>query len=147
MKRWAVGITVLYVSFVVAVIIMVVYMNNADFDLVDENYYEKEIKYQQHIDKVKRTSDNNMDIHISYKDNKLYLNFSEGLRYSDCTGEIFFYYPAFKKDDFKIQINVNNLGKQVIDVSERVAKGNWIIKIDWKYKNKSYYSEETIYID
>jgi len=147
MKRWAVGITVLYSTFVIAVIAMVIFMNNADFDLVDENYYEKEIKYQQHIDKVKRTFDENMDISIRYEGNKLFLNFSEDLNYSDCTGKIFFYYPAFKKDDFKIQMNVNSLGKQIIDVSESVAKGNWIIKIDWEYNNTSYYSEETIYID
>jgi len=147
MKRWAVGIIILYVTFVVAVITMVVFMNSTNFDLVVEDYYEKDINYQQHIDKVKRTSDDKMDIIISYNENKLVLKFSDNLNYSTCKGEVFFYYPAFKKDDFKVKMNVDSLGKQIINISGNVKKGNWLVKIDWIYQGKSYYSEENIFID
>jgi len=147
MKRWAVGITILYVTFVVAVVTMVIFMNSTNFDLVVEDYYEKDINYQKHIDKVKRTSDDKMDIIISYNDNKLLLKFSDKINYSNCNGEVFFYYPAFKKEDFKVKLNIDSKGNQIIDISESVKKGNWLVKIDWIYQGKSYYSEENIFID
>ena len=48
--NWDVRIAVLYISFVIMIIAMVIFSLTRDIPLVNDNYYEEEIKYQQQID-------------------------------------------------------------------------------------------------
>ena len=53
---WGTGIAATYIIFVLATLGMTYAMMTKNVDLVSTNYYEKEIKYQEQIDKINNTS-------------------------------------------------------------------------------------------
>lgn len=53
--NWALGVTAIYGGFVLFLIGFFIISTLNKVDLVEDNYYDKEIAYQQHIDKVRRT--------------------------------------------------------------------------------------------
>lgn len=52
---WGIKIFSLYGIFVLFVLAMVLFTMTKDVGLVTDNYYEKELTHQEHIDKLKRT--------------------------------------------------------------------------------------------
>ena len=55
-SNWGKGITILISGFVIFMLGLVGFASFQSFNLVETDYYQKEINYQDHIDKVKRTS-------------------------------------------------------------------------------------------
>ena len=53
---WPLGIGIIYGLFVVFLLIYLVYANFNTVDLVTKDYYAKDLKYQQQIDRQDRTS-------------------------------------------------------------------------------------------
>ena len=52
---WAVGITLLYSTFVVIMISFLIFTRFQKVNLVSEDYYEKGLQYQQQIEALRRT--------------------------------------------------------------------------------------------
>ena len=55
--NWGKGIAAVYICFVVIILGFVFYFMNQDVDLVTHKYYDEEIKYQEQIERMKRTNE------------------------------------------------------------------------------------------
>ncbi len=119
------------------------YMMNQDVDLVTDNYYDKEVKYQQQIDTEKRTDALEKNIDVNILNNTLIVTFPDS---SNVNGELYFYRPSDFKKDFKIPIKIDNKREQAVNIS-KVEKGYWKLKVSWNMNNYEYYSEKSIYIN
>ena len=64
--NWGWGIFLTIVIFMGIIVAIVASMMNREVDLVTDRYYDKEIKFQQQIDKEKRTAALNENIKIDY---------------------------------------------------------------------------------
>jgi hypothetical protein len=49
--NWGIGITIFISAFILLNIIFIIFASGQKVDLVTEKYYEKELKYQEVIDK------------------------------------------------------------------------------------------------
>src|SRR5689334_8472286 len=136
---WGKKILFLYLSFVVLIVGMVSYTMTKNVDLVSSNYYEKEIKYQDQIDKINHSKSLKEGLKISYTDGKINLIFPLVTKNGQVTGEINFYRPADSKKDFKTAINTEN-NKQFI-ITDKMDKGLWKIQVNWKMDGVEYYNE------
>ena len=123
--------------------VRVVYFMNQDVNLVTDHYYDKEIKYQQQIDKEERTAKLGEDIKIDYSGNLLTITFPKDEK---PTGDFYFYRPANLHKDFKIPINTDNNYTQLLDVS-KLDKGLWKLQINWSVNKKDYYTEKTLMLN
>jgi len=141
---WGKKILFLYLSFVVLIIGMVSYTMTKNVDLVSPNYYDKEIKYQEQIDKINNTKSLKEGLKIIYSEGQINLVFPTLTKNGQVSGEINFYRPADSKKDFKVSINTENY-KQVIRI-DKMEKGLWKIQVNWKMNGIEYYTEETIII-
>lgn len=142
---WGKKIAVLYIGFVVLTLAFVFFAMNQRVDLVTDNYYEKELKYQEQIDKSKRTKElkEKTDIQISDKNVKIkFPNLPEKNNQKDF---VLFYRPSDPTKDIKIQISPDSLGYQIIP-TEKFAKGFWKIKLNWTSGGAEYYEESIINI-
>ena len=54
--NWGIKLIIGYSIFVVITLGMIFFTTTLNTDKVIDNYYEAEINYQQHIDKIKRTN-------------------------------------------------------------------------------------------
>ena len=67
--RWPVGIAVIYIFFMVVVIGVVIFSTYHKVDLVSDDYYEQEMRYQQQIDRIERAGSLSKSVEWIYDQN------------------------------------------------------------------------------
>ncbi len=143
--NWGTGIVIVFVVFMSVNISTAVYLMNQDVNLVADDYYDQEIKYQKQIDRIKRTNKLDEKNIIVFNRSAINVTIPESLRSKDLTGEIYFYRPSDQKSDIKIPLYPDTLGVQVIPVSN-LEKGLWAVKVNWLTGENEYFAEERIFI-
>jgi hypothetical protein len=143
--NWGTGIFIVIALFFVAIIAFFIYINQLDINLVEDNYYEKELAYQQKIDKIDNTSSLAGKISLAQEPGVMIIRFPAIGKELKPEGTVLFYRPSDPKKDFTIPLQLNDSLQQIIGVSG-IDPGRWTIKIDWKMGGKDYYFEEGIII-
>ena len=143
--NWGIKIALLYTSFVALVIVMVVMSMHQKIDLVSEDYYNKELAFQNQIDEMKNANALTSTITHAFTNSELELQFQPEFKSKKLTGEIVFFRPSDASKDFKTSIVLNEDGKQKIGLSN-LSKGMYKMQISWKDEKTPYFSEETIVI-
>lgn len=122
-------------------------MTQQHIDLVSENYYQNEIEYQQHLDRVMNTrriqSGLNSSIKMTYQPDQQQVIFV--LPTSLQKGTITFYRPADRQQDFHVTIPAQHPTRQVIS-TQSLAKGNWRVQFSWSDGQRDYYKEEQFFL-
>lgn len=143
---WGTGIVIVFIVFMSVTILTVVYMMNQDVNLVADDYYDQEIRYQEQIDRIKRTNKLDEKNIIIYDKKIVRVIIPNVFLNKNYTGEIHFYRPSDAKRDIKIPLQTDSLGMQVIPVS-RLEKGLWTVKVNWIKDEDEYFAEERIFLN
>ncbi len=112
-------------------------MATAKVDLVQKDYYQKELNYQKHINQVNNSS--------AFKTIKTmtYLPEMQALRIGFPTpvskGEITFFRPSDKGLDFTVLIKKTSLFNYS---TEKLKKGHWKVQVTWSDGALEYYLED-----
>lgn len=142
---WGKGIILIYAVFVTGIAVMVYTSMTKDTELVTKNYYEKELKYQEQIDKINNSNELNKNLRIEAKDNMLVIIFPNDELSKNISGEVSFYRPSDAKSDFTIPVEVNGKREQAI-ATDRLQKGLWKVMVNWNNGGVNYYKEEKVMI-
>jgi len=143
--NWGTAIVIAFVGFIGFIMYFVVNMaanDKYDHDLVVEDYYQQELKFQTDIDKEENSKTLNTNVSWTKTKEGLLINFPEDLDIKSITGKVFLYRPSNKQLDFETTISLSNHNLLIPD--NRLLDGRWNIKIDWNYKNNSYLFKEDI---
>lgn len=143
---WGTGILIVIIIFMVLTITTVVFLMNQKVDLVTDNYYAKEIKYQQQIDKMNRTNEFGDEIKIIADANAVRLIFPVVLTQKKIDGTVHFYRPSDSARDFILPLSIDTTNQQIIPVNN-LARGYWKVKIDWTQDEVEYYKETSLIIN
>ena len=140
--NWGKGIIIVFVIFFAGMAFMAYKSITKNIDLVAQNYYEKEIKYQDQIDKINKTNSLNEKLKIVSTESSIIISYphATGLK-----GEISFYRPSDAKKDFRLPIEAGKDNKQIIN-TQTLQKGLWKVQISWNTSGQDYYNEEKIMI-
>ncbi len=145
--NWGTGIVIAFILFIAFILYFVVNMNankKYDYDLVTDDYYKEELKYQESIDKEKNTKSLKSNIKLKQTEQGLIVIFPEDLDYELIDGKVFLYRPSNKQLDLKIPISLSNHYLLIPD--DRLLDGRWNISVDWTYEEVEYlYKEEIVY--
>lgn len=145
---WGVKIIIVFAVFAAGIFSMVAVSMMNDTDLVNENYYEQEIKYQDQIDLLNKSVHLNERIFLTQEGNELILDVS-GLQSSDGNnyeGSIFFYRGSDAKKDFDVKFNPDEKGIQKID-AVKLEKGYWKVRLKLKQNSEDYFVEKKIFVN
>ena len=143
---WGTGILITIIIFMSITVLTGVFLMNQDVQLVTENYYEKDLKYQQQIDKLNRTAALEEKVEIIFDGLNVEVIFPSSFTEDKISGEIYFYRPSDKSKDFIIQLTLNSEAGQIIPVT-RIDKGFWRIKLSWTSDGIEYYNERAITVN
>jgi hypothetical protein len=143
--NWGTGIFVVIVLFLLAVIAFFIFINTLDINLVEDNYYEKELAYQERIDKINNTAALAGEINISVEPGILTIRFPAIDSAFTPVGKIWLYRPSDPKKDVILPLELDKTYQQVLDIS-KMDKGKWTIKLEWEMGGRDYYFEEGIII-
>jgi hypothetical protein len=144
--NWGVGIAIFYVAFVLATLGTVIFSTFQRTDLVEDNYYEKELKYQEKIESQFRTKELEFPLELIQGASTIAVKFPEYFKNQNIKGVYHFYKPSNSSYDKKITIALNDDSFQTID-TRNFQKGFWRLKIDWMAGDSAYYMEKTININ
>ena len=143
--NWGTGIVIAFVIFMGGTISTAVFLMNKDVNLVADDYYDQEINYQQHIDRMERTSQLEEKQIIFFDGSTVKITIPKVLVSKRLSGEIYFYRPSDSNSDIKIPLVPDSLGVHIIPVKS-LEKGYWRIKVSWLSNGKDYFSEDRILI-
>jgi hypothetical protein len=147
-KSWPLGIAIIYLSFVFLLIAFGIYSRFQQVDLVTEDYYEQELKYQQQINRINRAQSLSEPVnwkHDNYND-RLLLKFPKEIDPLKVKGHILFFRPSDAKQDKLTALNLTSENTQTIN-TKTLSSGFWKLKIFWQIDNIEYYKEGNLVID
>lgn len=140
--NWGRSILLVYVAFVVIMLVMVVKSFSNGFDMVSEDYYADELKYQDRIDATNNAAPFADSIDVAVGQRSIDIRFPASLAGIE-GGEAYFYKPSNAKEDLRSALKPDANGMQQFQKSE-FSEGVYRLKMTWTMQDKQYYVEKLI---
>ena len=145
--NWGTAIVIAFIGFIGFILYFVISISTDstyDHDLVVEDYYQQELKFQNDIDKENNSKTLANNISWKKTNDGIVIMFPETLDVELIKGKVFLYRPSNKQLDFETEISLSNHNLLIPD--NRLLDGRWNIKVDWFYEDTSYmYKKEILY--
>ncbi|AOW20655.1 FixH family protein [Urechidicola croceus] len=141
--NWGTGIVIAFLLFMSFILFFVIKSSTQDqykYDLVSEEYYKDELKYQVEIDKLNNAK--SLKIEINKVDKGIEIKFPVNFNANNTDGLVSFYRPSNKVLDFKLPLEIAKNRMLISD--EKLVQGNWNISIDFENNSKEYLIKKTI---
>ena len=123
--NWGYGIAVFYILFVLSLAYQLYRSMQYDRNLVVEDYYARDLAYQEQFDRIENSLNEKVDIGIETLNGQLILIFPP--EHIQPVGELQFYRP----DDQFFTMDASELGP-----------GRWKIQASWSWEGKDYFIEK-----
>ena len=137
--NWGYKMMLVYLTFVTMMLVFVYNSFKVNIDLVEENYYNSEIKYQTKIEEIDNVNAKNVSFKIEETKDTLTAMFSE----KNVLGSILFYKPNDAKKDFTREIQNGSVSVS----KKKMGVGKWILKSNWKHNNTDFYQEKVFFVN
>ena len=142
--NWGGYIFLSFVVFAIFIITLVVMTMQEDVNLVAEDYYQQEMKYQDQIDRIENTSQlEPIDLKANYTDQVVVLTFPETFLNKEIRGDIHFFRPSDSSLDHRVKLDLGEGLIQQVGM-ENLSKGLWRVKISWSDGEKEFYFEKVL---
>lgn len=144
--NWGTAIVLAFIAFIGFIVILVVQMTTNekyDYDMVTEEYYKKELTFQDQLDKQVLTNDRKMAPNILISENGIDIQFPGNLNEKNIKGTVFLYRPSNKQLDFEVPISLST--SHLLIPKNRLLDGRWNIEINFTYNNESFLTKKEIW--
>ena len=141
---WGHGISAVIALIVISFSTVAIKSMNKDHQLVADDYYALEMKYQNQIDKKNNVISDKKSVNwkMGASGFTLQMNAEDAKKIK---GEVYFFRPSDSKLDFKLDLTMDEQGKLMVPASKFV-KGYYNLSVDWEVDGKKYFHKENIYI-
>jgi len=137
---WGIKITILYVAFIGMILFMVIRTMTEKVDLVTEDYYQKELQFEQQITQDNAAKNLGANPSITIQGDQIKIAFPDTIAHQSVNGTINFYRPSDSSKDVLLPLKPNANGQQEIELSQFI-KGLYQVKINWTAATQEYYYE------
>ena len=137
--NWGTGIVLAFVAFIAFIMYFVVLSTRdpaSNHDLVTEDYYKQELKYQEELDASRNLEQFGSGVRASITEQGLRIEFPESMDPEKIKGTVSLYRPSNKQLDFETPIQVSN--QQMLIPKSRLLDGRWDIRVYWTYEGTPY---------
>ena len=145
--NWGTGLAigmVLFIGFIMFFVVQILTNKKYDYDLVTEDYYQKEMVYQKELDALQNSNSLENNLVGKRTEEGWEITFPEDIDYTAISGTVLLYRPSSKKLDFQLPIELSSSVLLIPD--NRMVGGRWNTIVNWNYKGKDYlYKKEIIY--
>ncbi|MEI6947193.1 FixH family protein [Paraflavisolibacter sp. H34] len=140
---WGYKIAGAYITFVIGILFLVFQANRQTFDLVTEDYYGEELKFQNVIDRRQRASELSALPQITYAGGELKLALPSEFVGKEVKGELYLYRPSDARKDIRKSFSVTGTDCNVLLPGG--LSGMYDIKLSWQSGGQSFYHEQKIF--
>jgi len=142
---WGTKIAMLYISFVLLIIFMVVLSMNQKIELVSKDYYAQELVYQNKIDEMNNANALSESVESTITLEGLTLTFPKNFKSSKVNGTVLFFRPSDASKDYKTTVVLNDNLQQNIS-KNNLSSGMYKMQLSWSANDKNYFIEKVIVI-
>lgn len=143
--NWGNKILIGFSTFVVGISCMVYVAMKQTNEMIDDNYYEKELKYQSKIDASKALTALDEKITIVDSADFIKIKFPRLAINSSPTGTIECIRTSEKKRDVNTVLKVDNDGIQLLPKANFIH-GQYELRIDWVNAGVTYFHQQVLNI-
>ena len=143
--NWGTGIVIALALMMSGMLVLVYIATSQDYSLVEKDYYQKEIAYQQQIDKINNAAGLKEKISCTQKVNGLEICFPHFFDTDTLQGTIHLYSPLSSKNDRTVPIRLDGNLSQLVSI-DNLPKGKYKVKVDWTARQTPYYEELEIFL-
>ena len=145
--NWGWGIAIVYTGFVCFMLFMVWMSTQLKTELVTNDYYGKELKFQEQLDKMRRS--NVLTDTVSWmvvNKKEVRLQFPHEVNGKEVKAQILFYRPDNSLHDFNVTCQPDSTGICVVN-SDKFLHGAYKMEVDWSAGKETYYTEGVVNIN
>ena len=144
---WPIGIIVVCSLFFCGTVGLIVMACSQREDLVSDNYYEQELKYQGQIDRAERTRREASQTAVAYDAARQQITVSlpPGQAQGNLSGTVELYRPSAANLDRSMKFSPDASGVQRLDAST-LAPGLWKVRVSWTCDQRNYYVEQKVVV-
>lgn len=140
---WGHKIAFAYLAFVAGIMFLVYKASQQKFDLVTEDYYGEELKYQNVIDQKGRVAQLSAAPVITHSVNEVNIQLPGEFNGKEVKGELYLYRPSDATKDLRKAFTINgNYFKLELPQS---LSGIYDVKLSWQAEGQSFYNEQKIF--
>jgi hypothetical protein len=144
---WPYGIIATLVVFACGLAAIAVTAVRQNMDLVRNDYYEADLRYQTQIDRLNRTAgladETAIEFRVAERTIELRLPAGHGARQP--SGSIQIYRPSDAALDRQLELSTDTAGAQRIDARE-MATGLWKLKVTWQVGGEEFFVDRVVVI-
>ena len=144
---WPYGIITAFVIFISGTIGLILLACSHKMDLVNANYYEQEIRFQNHIDTVRRTQALGTAAVIAFDPatQKIAISIPHSTADSGIVGSVHLYRPSAASLDRELSL-ATSPDTQFIDTSA-LKPGLWSVRVSWRANDRDFFIERKIIVE
>ena len=143
--NWGTGITIAIILFMAFIVTLVVIVSNASVELVSENYYDLEMKYEDRIVAKSNAVKFQDSIEINQFNGNIFVQFPTHFNSEDIEGQVHLYRSSNVSMDVIVPMSDLKDGQIIIPESD-ITPGKYSLQISWKDATKNYYLDKLIIV-
>jgi nitrogen fixation protein FixH len=146
--HWGHGIATAATLFIAFISAMVYRSMQEKVEFVTDHYYDRELKYQQHIDREKNALALAMNMSVDYQPDPAHIviRYPDDMPAAELSGDIDFYRPDNSDLDFRVAVRPDTSHEQVVP-ARAMKHGLWKVKVNWNRGTTPYYFEKRIFVN
>ena len=143
--NWGHRILLVFILFLTGLGAMVFIASGAQNEMIDANYYEKELAYQQQIDAANNLHGTGAKVQFAQSASVVSVSFPQHLSKQLSNASVDFLRLNNAKLDVHVNIHAPTGGSVNID-RNRFEKGMYLMRVQWLNEGIPYYSEENVFV-
>lgn len=146
-KLWMWSLITIISMFILFFASFAIWTFQDDVELVYDNYYDKDVVFEQQIRRVERTDALAIKPAVNYfsQREELTLKFSPAMAHLNPIGEVLLFRPADLHKDRLFPLDLIGDSLQTIKLPN-MDRGLWRVKLSWTSKGLEYFYEQALMV-
>lgn len=144
---WPLGILLTFAIFISGSVFLIVIACSNRSELVAQDYYDQEIRFQERLDELKRTEAWNADVAATWDPRRRAVEVSLPRPHValGATGTAKFYRPSDASCDDAMPLQPDATGTQVLSPPD-LRPGLWKVQLAWNADGERYFAERSFIV-
>jgi nitrogen fixation protein FixH len=140
--NWGVKLIIVNAAFVVFMLGMVYLCTRQHYDLVSDDYYARELKYQEVIDGKNNLVALGASVAVNMTGEQVTVRLPDAAGMAD-KGKVVFYKPDNAANDVEMDLSGK---REVVLEKSKLAAGLYKVQITWQRGDKGYFEEKSLFV-
>lgn len=147
LNLWPISIIAFFTIAILGCGTFIAFCSRHPADLISQNYYEEEVRYQGHMDRLQHTQERAPLASITYNVAARVITVSLPPEHSHArpAGQIQLYRPSAMNLDRQLKLQPNDSGVQAIDAAN-LLPGLWKVRVSWTVEHRDYFIDQKVVI-